>query len=100
MTMTIRVRVNPADSDEYVIHADPEDSAQPWVRAGGAVTGWEYDEVVADWPEFEVAVDLGAAGVRCLRQPGRSRLVHANWPALELRVCGRADPDPEHTGSP
>ncbi len=48
MTMTIRVRVNPHDHDEWVIHADPEDKAQPWVRCGGAVTGWEYNEVVAD----------------------------------------------------
>lgn len=48
-TTTIRVRVNPADTDEYVICADVDDDCgRSWLgqRSGGRWTGWEYDEHV------------------------------------------------------
>lgn len=54
---TIRVRVNPTDDDQYVIYADADDcDTQRWIpqRTGGRWTGWEYDNRVADWPEFEL----------------------------------------------
>lgn len=56
MTATIRVRVNPTGNDEWVVYADPEDHAQPWVRSGGGVIGWEYHHHVAHWPEFELPI--------------------------------------------
>ncbi len=61
MMATIRVRVNPADSDEYVICADVgDDCGQSWLgqRPGGRWTGWEYNERVAGWPEFELTIPL------------------------------------------
>ena len=72
MTVTIRVRLNPADGDEYVIYADTDDDRQRWIgqRSGGRWTGWEYGARVAHWPEFELAIP------------------------------DRADPDPECPGSP
>lgn len=72
-TATIRVRINPADNDEYVIYIDPEDQEQPWVRAGGAVIGWEYSEYVADWPEYQLHLPTSRA-----RRPGNAlRVVSA-----------------------
>ncbi len=80
MTATIRVRVNPANNGEYVVYLDPEDPAQPWVRAGGAVIGWEYGECVEDWPEFELPIpgaadpDLARSGSPPKRPTRRERL--------------------------
>ncbi len=54
---TIRVRVNPSASGEYVIYADPTDTdGQHWLLLGpdGQYDRWEYDEYVADWTEFEL----------------------------------------------
>ncbi len=55
---TIRVRVNPTDTDQYVIYADADDRAQPWIAqsVGGTWLGWEYRERVAGWPEFELRI--------------------------------------------
>ncbi|MCA1677153.1 MAG: hypothetical protein LC799_34900 [Actinobacteria bacterium] len=56
---TIRVRVNPTDTDEYVIYADAGDwNGQRWLsqRSGGWWTGWECNDHVADWPEFELRI--------------------------------------------
>ncbi len=60
--MAIRVRVNPANADEYVIYADAEDPEQCWVgqRSGGRYTGWEYNANVADWPEIELRITRDA----------------------------------------
>ncbi len=58
---TIRVRVNPADDDEYVIFADAEDrNGQHWLgqRSGGRWTGWEWTADVADWPEYELTIPV------------------------------------------
>lgn len=60
MTATIRVRVNPANPREFAVYADPEDWAQPWVRSGGRVVGWEYADYVADWPEYELPLPSAA----------------------------------------
>jgi len=45
-----------------VIYADAEDGPQPWIiqTVGGKYHGWEYNERVADWSEFEL--DVPAAG--------------------------------------
>ncbi|MDQ3154227.1 MAG: hypothetical protein M3R63_21750 [Actinomycetota bacterium] len=70
MTATIRVRVNPAGNGEWVVYADSGDRAQPWVRSGGGVVGWEYHVHVADWPEFELAIpDRAAPGPECPGHP-------------------------------
>lgn len=56
---TLRVRVNPADTGEYVIYADAEDTCgQHWLgqRTGGRWTGWDYNPDVADWPEYELPI--------------------------------------------
>lgn len=65
MTAMIRVRVNPTDPGQYVIYADPEDPSTSWVGQadGGRYLGWMPDAVVADWPEFELAIPSRA--VRC-----------------------------------
>lgn len=58
---TIRVRVNPADADEYAIYADVDDRDGQWwlgQRSGGRWTGWEYNERVADWPEFKLTIPV------------------------------------------
>ncbi len=55
----IRVRVNPADADEYAIYADADDGDGQWwlgQRSGGRWTGWEHNERVVDWPEFELTI--------------------------------------------
>ena len=61
---TIRVRVNPAGNGEYVIYADAEDSQQPWLgqRSGARYTGWEGDEDVAGWSEFELRIPFVDSG--------------------------------------
>lgn len=56
---TIRVRVNPADADEYVIYADAGDTdGQRWLgqRTGGCWTGWEYGTNVTAWPEYQLTL--------------------------------------------
>ncbi len=55
---TIRVRVNPSGSGEYVIYADAEDQPMPWLGqdAGGRYTGWCHKRDVIDWPEYELTV--------------------------------------------
>jgi len=56
---TVRVRVNPADPDEYMIYADPADTdGQHWLllRPDGQYDRWEYDGYVVDWTEFELTI--------------------------------------------
>ncbi|MDQ3887420.1 MAG: hypothetical protein M3308_10545 [Actinomycetota bacterium] len=59
---TIRVRVNPVDPDEYVIYADAEDwNGCRWLgqRTGGRWTGWEHNQRVASWPEYQLPIPPG-----------------------------------------
>lgn len=58
VTATIRVRVDPAGSGDYVIYADPDDRPMPWLgqTAGGDYTGWLHENDVADWPEVELRI--------------------------------------------
>lgn len=56
MMPTIRVRVNPHGTGEYVIYADPEDRPVPWLgqTGEGKYTGWFHNREVTNWPEFKL----------------------------------------------